>query len=206
MPVRAARSLARARYWSWRTALAPTPSSRLACSAGRPSCAARTAVHLDHGADQDPATPDDERTTTVFHPNGWEAQRLLERRGTAGFSQAQLTTWDYHANGDLRRLTTLSTPGAMVAQHDVGYLQGGAYLNGHRTSDAYFATAAAGDPTPACGSAAARCSVAYSHEELAGARPPRLEDPRPPLPAGLDVGDQPPEVACRALPALRARL
>ena len=86
----------------------------------------------DAGKDAASAT-DDRRIVTQYFPTGEEQSRTISRNG----STRQTTTWDYFDNGKLRKLETKNGSGVVKESHDVTYLQGAVYVNGHRVTDTF---------------------------------------------------------------------
>jgi RHS repeat-associated protein len=110
----------------------------------------------------------DRRITNSFWATGWEHQRDIDTANSAcSWSPKQTTTWTHFDNGKLKKLDTLAYQGAtgvLTESHDVGYLDNGVYVNGHRTSDHYLLKRKDGDTATTCVSAAAACDARWSYD------------------------------------------
>ena len=104
------------------------------------------ATQHDQGPDAAACT-DDYHVTNLFTNNGWEDKRTVKRGCLPSPASVQETNWDYFANGKLQTLTTTGKNGAVIEKHDVSYLNGGIYMNGHRTQDKFGLSGPSGSPT-----------------------------------------------------------
>lgn len=111
-----------------------------------------------------------QKINNTFTSSGLEATRVV-RKASAGcddpaavFEARQATEWTYFLNGKLKKLVTRKgdLASTIVEQHDVDYLQDGAYVNGHRTKDVFFRSSP-GTGVP-CTSAAAPCTATYTYD------------------------------------------
>jgi RHS repeat-associated protein len=111
---------------------------------------------------------DDRRIENDFFPTSREKFRRVYKGSGSGSSctfssLAQKTAWTYFENGKLKTLATTDDAGAVVESHSVGYISGGRYMNGFRTSDQFsLKLTGTGDDTKC--SSASPCSASYAYD------------------------------------------
>ncbi len=108
---------------------------------------------LDLGTDGT-CNQDDRRITNSFWATGWERQRDTDKANSAcAWAGKQTTTWTHFDNGKLKTLETLANRGGtdeLTKSHEVGYLDNGVYVNGHRVSDHYLLKRQEGNTATTC--------------------------------------------------------
>lgn len=99
---------------------------------------------------------DDTRTNIDLTPNHWEDKKTVQKgSGTystteedcPAWSTRQITDKDYFDNGLLSTLTTTNGSGVVLEKHHISYLDGGVYMNGHRTEDKFGLRGPSGQDT-----------------------------------------------------------
>ena len=119
---------------------------------------------LDLGADGT-CNQGDRRITNSFWSTGWERQRDLDKANSAcAWASKQTTTWTHFDNGKLKTLETRNGSGVVTESHEVGYLDNGVYVNGHRVSDHYVLKRQEGNTATTCVSAASACDAQWSYD------------------------------------------
>ncbi|HEY2940450.1 MAG TPA: DNRLRE domain-containing protein [Gaiellaceae bacterium] len=104
----------------------------------------------DNGTPSD--CTDDQKVGPVYTATGWESERTISRAGSSTcvligaspswyepsvWTSKQGTSWTYFLNGKLKTLNTVNGAPATIESHTVGYLDGGQYVDGNRTSDSF---------------------------------------------------------------------
>ncbi|HYO60808.1 MAG TPA: RHS repeat-associated core domain-containing protein, partial [Actinomycetota bacterium] len=90
---------------------------------------------------------------------------------SATFTVKQSTVWDYYKNRALKTLRTVNgnvdntsahnpvSPAVVIERHDLGYLDGTVYMNGHKTTDDFFRS------RPNGATCATTCNAKYYYDE-----------------------------------------